>query len=42
MESAERVAEKIERTARELRITMFCVGAGTLSELRRVPLMKKV
>lgn len=42
MESAEQVVEKIERTARELRITMFCVGARTLGELRRVPLAKKV
>lgn len=41
MESAERVVEKIERTIRELRITMFCTGARTLDELRGVPLMKR-
>jgi isopentenyl-diphosphate delta-isomerase len=41
MESAERVAEKIDRTVRELRITMFCVGARTLDELRSVRLAKK-
>lgn len=41
MESADRVAEKIERTVRELRITMFCVGARTLDELRAVRLVRK-
>ncbi len=33
-ESAERVAEKIRRTVRELEICMFCVGAKTIRELR--------
>ncbi|NIW77350.1 MAG: type 2 isopentenyl-diphosphate Delta-isomerase [Gemmatimonadetes bacterium] len=41
MESPERVVEKIERTVRELRITMFCAGAATLAELRSVRLLKK-
>ena len=41
MESAERVYERIERTLRELRITMFCVGARTLAELRNVKLVKR-
>lgn len=36
-ESAERVVDKIERTVRELKICMFCVGARNLEELRRVP-----
>lgn len=40
-ESAERVYERIERTLRELRITMFCVGARTLAELRRAPLVER-
>jgi isopentenyl-diphosphate delta-isomerase len=39
MESAERVGEKIERTLRELRIAMFCVGARNLAELRRAELV---
>jgi isopentenyl-diphosphate delta-isomerase len=34
MESADAVAARIERTLRELRIAMFCVGARDLSELR--------
>ena len=42
LESPERVAEKIERTVRELRITMFCVGARTLDELRGARLVRKV
>ncbi len=41
-ESADRVAGKVRRTVRELRICMFCLGVKTISELRRVPLLKKV
>lgn len=38
VESAERVVATIRRTVEELKICMFCVGAGTLSDLRRTPL----
>ena len=38
MESADRVYETIQRTIRELRIAMFCVGARDLAALRRVEL----
>ena len=41
-ESADRVAGKVRRTVRELKICMFCLGVKTISELRRVPLLKKV
>ncbi len=41
MESAERVGERIARVARELAITMFCVGARNFDELRSVKLVKK-
>ncbi len=41
MESAERVSERIERTVRELRITMFCVGARNLQDLRDTELVIK-
>ena len=34
MESAEKVYERIQRTVQELKITMFCVGARTLADLR--------
>jgi isopentenyl-diphosphate Delta-isomerase len=37
-ESAAAVVEKIDRTVRELKIAMFCVGARNLEELRRAPL----
>ena len=40
MESAEKVAEKIQRTVRELKICMFCLGVKTISELRRAKLVK--
>lgn len=40
-ESAERVVAKIERTARELKIAMLCVGARTLGELRRAKLVRR-
>lgn len=36
--SAEEVAKKIRHTIAELRICMFCVGARTIEDLRRVPL----
>lgn len=38
-ESAEAVVEAIERIKRELRITLFCVGARRLDDLHRVPLL---
>jgi isopentenyl-diphosphate delta-isomerase len=38
-DSAERVVDKARRTIRELRIAMFCSGAGTLDALRRVPMI---
>jgi isopentenyl-diphosphate delta-isomerase len=37
-ESAEAVVAKVRRVVRELRTSMFCVGAGTLAGLRDVPL----
>jgi len=37
-ESEERVFERIERTLRELRIAMFCAGAGTIEALQRAAL----
>ena len=40
-ESADRVAEKIERTVRELKIAMLCVGARTIRELKQVELVKR-
>lgn len=39
--SADQVAAKIERTLQEIRITMFCVGARTLGELRSARLAPK-
>ena len=39
-ESPERVAEKVRRTVRELKICMFCLGVKTLAELRGVKLLK--
>jgi isopentenyl-diphosphate delta-isomerase len=35
-DSVERVVEKIERTVRELTISMFCVGARSVRELREI------
>ena len=35
-ESAERVVDTIRRAVRELKISMFCVGAANLAELARV------
>ncbi|HEX2252986.1 MAG TPA: type 2 isopentenyl-diphosphate Delta-isomerase [Thermoanaerobaculia bacterium] len=40
-ESSQRVVERIERVVRELRITMFCLGARTIAELQRVPIHKR-
>jgi isopentenyl-diphosphate delta-isomerase len=40
--SAEAVLDKIERTVRELRIAMFCVGARTVEELKRATLLETV
>lgn len=40
LESPEHVSEKIERTMKELAITMFCVGARNLDELRSAKLVK--
>ena len=39
-ESAERVAEKVRRTIRELKICMFCLGVKTVAELQRTSLRK--
>jgi isopentenyl-diphosphate delta-isomerase len=39
-ESPGKVAEKVRRTVRELKICMFCLGVKTIAELRRVPLLK--
>ncbi|HSS52189.1 MAG TPA: type 2 isopentenyl-diphosphate Delta-isomerase [Thermoanaerobaculia bacterium] len=38
--SPDKVAEKVRRTARELKICMFCLGVKTIAELQRVPLLK--
>jgi isopentenyl-diphosphate delta-isomerase len=40
LESAERVAAKVRRTVRELRICMFCLGVTTIAELRTKKLIK--
>ena len=40
LESAERVAEKVRRTVRELKICMFCLGVKTIAELRSAKLVK--
>jgi isopentenyl-diphosphate delta-isomerase len=39
-ESPGKVAEKVRRTVRELKICMFCLGVKTIAELQRVPLLK--
>ena len=39
-ESPERVAEKVRRTVRELKICMFCLGVKTIAELRGVKLLR--
>ncbi len=40
-ESPERVVERIERTIRELKIAMFCLGARTPADLTRVRLDRR-
>ena len=40
LESADAVVRRIERVVRELKITMFCVGARNFEELRAVRLVK--
>ena len=40
LESSERVADKVRRTVRELKICMFCLGVKTIAELQRVKLVK--
>ncbi len=39
-ESPAKVAEKVRRTVRELKICMFCLGVKTIAELQRMPLLK--
>ena len=39
-ESPERVAEKVWRTERELKICMFCLGVKSIAELQRTKLLK--
>jgi isopentenyl-diphosphate Delta-isomerase len=39
-ESPERVAEKVRRTIRELKICMFCLGVKSIAELQRTKLLK--
>ncbi len=41
-ESAGRVAEKVRRIVRELKICMFCLGVKTIAELQRTRLLKRV
>jgi isopentenyl-diphosphate delta-isomerase len=42
MESPRRVAEKIRRTVRELKIAMFCLGARSIEDLKQVPIHKRL
>lgn len=41
-ESAEKVAEKVLRTVRELKICMFCLGIKSIAELQGTKLLKRV
>ncbi len=41
MESADAVTERIRRTVEELEIAMFCAGARTLGELRRLRMTER-
>jgi len=41
-ESAERVAERIDRIVHELRVAMFCAGARTIGDLRRSPIRNRL
>jgi isopentenyl-diphosphate delta-isomerase len=40
-QSPEKVVERIARIVQELKITMFCIGAKTIPELRRTELLRK-
>jgi isopentenyl-diphosphate delta-isomerase len=40
-ESPAHVAERIERIVQELKITMFCIGAKTIPELKRTGLLRR-
>jgi isopentenyl-diphosphate delta-isomerase len=40
-ESPEKVVERIERIVQELKITMFCIGAKTITELKRTGLERR-
>ena len=37
-DSTERVVRKIRTTLQELKIAMFCAGAGSIDDLRQTPL----
>lgn len=41
IDSTERVAARIDRIVRELKISMFCLGARTVADLRSVPIRKE-
>lgn len=41
VKTSEAVAQRVETTSRELRIAMFCVGAGTIEELSKTALYRK-
>ena len=41
IDAADAVAEHVRRTARELRIAMFCVGAASVGELGKVELRRR-
>ena len=40
-ESPERVVERIERVVHELKITMFCLGAASIAELKARPIRRR-
>ena len=41
IDSSERVVSRIDRVTQELKITMFCLGARTVADLRSVPIFKE-
>jgi len=41
IDSVERVVARIDRIVRELKISMFCLGARTVADLRSVPIRKE-
>lgn len=41
IDSADRVGARIDRIVQELKISMFCLGARTVSELRSTPIRKE-